>query len=945
MKALRAILRRELLATFATPVAYVTIALVAALLGAINVITTLRTGEPATLRVVMLAAAWTLLAAAPAIAMRSFSEEFRQGTWETLLAAPIRPWQAVVGKFVAGCVLLAALIALPVIACGLSLEIYARPDWGEIACGIGGLMLAGAAFLAVGMLASTLTSNQLVAFLVPVFALVAIALGGRALASIVPVEWAPLAFGLDPLRRVEDFVLGLVDTANIVYFVGIIIAALTVASVSFGRVREGGFGGGARTGLGRTAARFEVALFAIGAFVAALAVAALFARPSLRYEFDATKTRAYSLAPSTESLLRTLSGDWRVALLVSEERADPASLRRVDEVLDRMHAAAPSLAAERIDPDGLASATAYERLLEDLTAANRPTIDRWDPALASAIAGYASLKEFARAELPRLRQVLAALSKENAKDAPAREQIERLAGGLAQLTELDGQESEGRAGGSFIDAVRDLLKTGAERPLPDWDGARSTLVANDRLWSDQLATAASLCGQWARNSSLAPALITYARSAEARFEAQATERRAEQYALEELPPLDLGDIGRVIGQGEAAVIMGPRGAIAIPSWQIVPQQAARSGRATLGFDFAGRAEQVLAGAIRSLTVPSMPMVVFVHAEPSSVLAPKADRNDLSAMADALKTARYSVREWAVTVSDRPAPPKGQRVVWVVVPPLKREGLQLSERERKLLDATRQLISTGQPVMVTFARNLLPLFGQRDPWDAVAAQLGVTVATGKVILELVPISEDRSEVQPWQPVEEANRAHPVGAALDGQAAVFNHPTPIGLGESATGTTVIASIAPSSNRWLEDDWREDARATKSVPDAKRFTAPQPIVVAIERRDPGTNQEQRAVVVGSGGWMLSAVADVTQSLGGNRFALASPGNRELMVSSVAWLSGEPALVDAAGGASGREVARIGAISDGVRAMWLALLAGGMPATVTFAGLLVWWRRRQDG
>lgn len=935
MRSLRAILRRELLATFATPVAYVTIALVAALLGAVFVVTTLRTGEPATLRAVLLAAAWTLLAAAPAIAMRSFSEEFRQGTWETLLAAPIRPWQAVLGKFLAGFALLAAILLLPILGCGLTLELYADPDWGEIACGAAGLLLAGAAFLAVGILASTFTANQLVAFLVPVFALFAVALGGRALASIAPVEWAPLAFGLDPLRRVEDFVLGLVDTANIVYFVGVTIAALTVASVSFGSVRDGGFAGRARTGIGRFAARIDVGLFAIGTFVAVLAIAALFARPSLRTEFDATKTRAYSLSPSTTSLLGSLQGSWRIALLVSEERADPASLRRVDEVLDRMRAAAPSLVAERIDPDGAGSGAAYEQLLEDLTAANRTTIAQWEPALENAFRGYASLKEFARAELPILRQLLMTLTKED----PVREQLERLAAGLAQLTELDGQ-----AGPSFIDAVRALLTTGAERPLPDWDGARSALAANDRLWSEQFATAASLCSQWARNPSLAPTVVAYAREAEPRYETQATARRGEQYGLEELPPLELGDIGHVIGQGEAALVMGPRGAIAIPSWQIVPQQGARSGRATLGFDFAGRAEQVLAGAIRSLTVAQMPMVVFVHAEERSILGASADRNDVNAMVDALKTARHSVREWAVTLGDRPAPQKGQRTVWVIVPPLKREGLQVSEREKKLLEATRQLITLDEPVLVTFARNLLPLFGSRDPWDGIAAQLGLAVATGTVILELVPVAEDKSEIQPWQPIEEANVLHPIGATFSGQAAVFNHPTPITIAERAVGATVIASVAPNANRWIEDDWREGNQATKAVPESKRFTAPQAIVVAIERVDPLTNRPQRAVAVGSGGWMLSAVADVTQSLGGNRFALASPGNRELLLGSVAWLSGESALIEGAGGASGREVARVGAIGDAGRAAWMAGLAAGMPGGVTILGLLVWWRRRQD-
>lgn len=930
---LRAVLRRELLATFATPVAYVTVALVATLLGATFAVTTLRTGEPATLRAVLLAAGWILLAAAPAIAMRSFSEEFRQGTWETLLAAPIRPWQAVVGKFLAGSALLLVLIGLPTLVCGAVLELHAQPDWGEIACGAGGLVLAGAAFLSVGILASTLTANQLVAFLVPVFALFALALGGRVLASTVPAEWAPLAFGLDPLRRVEDFVLGLVDTANIAYFLALIVASLSVASVTFGSVREGGFGGRSRSAVGRVLSRIETILFALGAFVAALAVAALLARPSLRAEFDATKTRAYTLSASTDGFLRSLQGSWRVAVLVSAERADPAGLRRLDEVLDRMHLAQPSLVTERIDPDDPATGQAYERLLEQLVAANQATIDRWQPELEKAFAGYASLTAFARAELPRLRALVRDLTEKD----PAREQATRIAAGLAQLTELDGA-----SGPDFLSSVRELLRTAAERPLPDWEGARSILVANDRLWADQFSTAAALFGQWARNASLAPGLRTFAADAEGRYEKEAGARRAEQYALEELPPLEIGDVGRVIGTGEAAIVMGPRGAMAIPSWQIVPPHVAAAGRATIGFDVAGRAEQVLVGAMRSLTVPVMPMVVFVHAEPTSLLSRTQDRSDVSAMADALKTARYAVREWSVAVGEAPAPPKGQKAVWVVVPPLKREGLQTSEREKKLIEATQRLIGEGKPVLLTIARNLLPVFGQKDPWDAVEARLGLAVDSGRVIMELVPLSEDRNEVQPWQAIDRFHREHPIGSVVDGQAAVLNHPTPITVLPGAVGVAPLAGVEPRANRWIENDWREDARATKDVPAEKRFDAEAMVAAAVDADDPVTSVRRRAVVVGSGGWLLSTVADMTQSLGGNRFALANPGNRELLLASVAWLSGEESLL--AGGGTGREVARVEPIGDQARAVWLAVLGLGMPGAVAFVGVAVWIRRRRD-
>jgi ABC-2 type transport system permease protein len=942
----RAVFRRELLATFATPVAYVVLGLVVVLLAVVFVVATLRTGEPATLRAVLLAAGWALLAAAPAIAMRSFSEEFRQGTWETLLAAPIAPWQAVLGKFLAAAFFCAVLVGVPVLATGAVLELHADPDWGEIATGAGGLVLAGCAFLALGIAASTLTANQLVAFLVPVFVLVGIAFGSRALAAIVPAVWAPALFAVDPLRRVEDFVLGLVDTAHVVYFVAASIAFLAIASTSLARVRTGGFGGGARRWWGRALRRSDAALFAVGVLALTTAIVALAATPSLRLQIDATKTRAYTLAPSTEEFLRALPvdgavGSWAVHVLVAEDRVDPASLRRIDEVLRAMQRLQPKLTADRIDPDAAdpAAGRRYEALLEAITAAYAPSIDVWRPVLDEAIAGYDDLRGFARSETPLLATLLRTLPEgEGAAARPImeiRRTLERIGLGLGQLSEQ---------GDAFLEDVRGRLRTTAAQPLPDYDGARSGLAANSRLWADEFSTAVALFEQWADDASLDPGLRGWSRTAADRFARQATARRSEQLALEDLPELGIGDVGRALGTGECAIVLAPRGAIAIPSWQFVPLARGAGGRATLGFDFAARTESVLVGAMRSLAVERMPQVVFVHAEAASILAPSSERTDVAAMADTLRAARYAVREWSVANGERPVESPGQRTVWVVLPPLQREGLQTSERERKLIETTRSLLAANERVLVTFARSLLPLFGQKDPWGLVAADLGLAVDTGRIVMEIVPLAADRFERQPFQAVEAATSTHPIARAIAGQPALFNHPTPISIADPVVGATAVVSVEPSQNRWLEDDWRVERadRTERTAPESKRFAEPVPIVVAVEGRHPLVAGERRAVAVGSGGWMLSSIADASQSLGGRRFVLVNPGNRELLLASVAWLAGEDALVGGSG--AGREIARVGAIDDRTRFLWLGVLAVGLPGAVAIVGGLVALRRRRD-
>ena len=87
------------------------------------------------------------------------------------------------------------------------------------------------------------------------------------------------------------------------------------------------------------------------------------------------------------------------------------------------------------------------------------------------------------------------------------------------------------------------------------------------------------------------------------------------------------------------------------------------------------------------------------------------------------------------------------------------------------------------------------------------------------------------------------------------------------------------------------------------------------------------QRLVAVGSGGWVLSTLVNEAGTLGGDRLVLTNPGNRELALSSIAWLAGLDELVATA--ATGGEISRFSGLSDGSRAAWgfglMALLGLG--------------------
>ena len=107
-------------------------------------------------------------------------------------------------------------------------------------------------------------------------------------------------------------------------------------------------------------------VFLLAGIVLAVSMVMISMHGSLRVRLDATKTRAYSLSPRTTTLLESLEGEWRIAVVMVESERDEAVARQIDEVLERAATVAPDLEVERIDPSDPASLGRYESLLLEL---------------------------------------------------------------------------------------------------------------------------------------------------------------------------------------------------------------------------------------------------------------------------------------------------------------------------------------------------------------------------------------------------------------------------------------------------------------------------------------------------------------------------------------------------------------------------------------------------
>jgi ABC-2 type transport system permease protein len=224
-----AIANRELRAYFLTPGGYIIIALFLLAAGLVFFVFSFRSGEIASLRTVFGIGTWLLTFIAPAVTMRLFSEELRMGSMELLMTAPVREHEVVLGKFL-GALGLLVLMLLPTVLFIIALELYGRPDYGEMTAGYLGMLLAGTAYLASGLFASTITNSQPVAFLVALFFWLTVGIGTEALPAYLDDPWARIMLALSPARRLQDFTIGLIDTANVVYFLSV-AALFLIASV------------------------------------------------------------------------------------------------------------------------------------------------------------------------------------------------------------------------------------------------------------------------------------------------------------------------------------------------------------------------------------------------------------------------------------------------------------------------------------------------------------------------------------------------------------------------------------------------------------------------------------------------------------------------------------------------------------------------------------------
>jgi ABC-2 type transport system permease protein len=229
MKNIWAVATRELRSYFLSPVAYLVAAFFVFGSGLLFWLI-LQSNREASLRGLIQNVHVLFLFVVPMISMRLLAEEQRLGTMELLMTNPIQEWEIVIGKFVGSALLIMSMLVATLVF-PFFLFVFGTPDVGPILTGYLGAVLQGSAFLAVGLLASSLTESQIVSAVVSFVVLLALWLSdniGQAAGGL----FGTIVGYTSLINHIQGFSQGVIDSKDVVFYLTVIGAGLVLSTLS-----------------------------------------------------------------------------------------------------------------------------------------------------------------------------------------------------------------------------------------------------------------------------------------------------------------------------------------------------------------------------------------------------------------------------------------------------------------------------------------------------------------------------------------------------------------------------------------------------------------------------------------------------------------------------------------------------------------------------------------
>lgn len=221
MKVIGVIIKKELKAYFNSPIAYIFITIFLVVTGWLFFRAFFITNQ-ASLRDFFIVMPYVFLFLVPAMTMRLFAEERKQKTIEILMSWPVKNYEIVLGKFLASLIFLIIALALtlpvPIIVANIG-----SPDWGVVIGSYLGTIFLGASYLAIGLAISSLTKNQIVAFILAVVIIFILFIIGQSFVLVSMPAWlAPICRFLGLGSHFDNIGRGVIDSRDVIYYLSVI---------------------------------------------------------------------------------------------------------------------------------------------------------------------------------------------------------------------------------------------------------------------------------------------------------------------------------------------------------------------------------------------------------------------------------------------------------------------------------------------------------------------------------------------------------------------------------------------------------------------------------------------------------------------------------------------------------------------------------------------------
>ncbi|MBW2194546.1 MAG: ABC transporter permease subunit [Deltaproteobacteria bacterium] len=223
------IFKKEFMAYFVSPIAYIVISIFLLITGWLF-FTTFFLNNQANLRNFFALLPIIFSFVVPAITMRLFSEELNVGSYETLLTMPVTLRDVVAGKFLAALAFVITML-VPTVSYPITVSFLGRLDWGPVAGGYIGAILLGAAFCSIGLFASSLTRNQIIAFIIAVAICFVLTLIDKML-FFLPRSLLGFFEYLGADFHFENISKGIIDSRDILYFLSVSFIGLYAAHLA-----------------------------------------------------------------------------------------------------------------------------------------------------------------------------------------------------------------------------------------------------------------------------------------------------------------------------------------------------------------------------------------------------------------------------------------------------------------------------------------------------------------------------------------------------------------------------------------------------------------------------------------------------------------------------------------------------------------------------------------